>query len=75
MTLLLCFLVDSFVAGHLACVGRTVVVPQLLERQAIEEDLVEEQVVTVTVDGEWTEEARGMGMRQRSGGVDWLGHG
>jgi hypothetical protein len=47
----------------------------LLERRAIEEDLVEEQVVAVSVDGKWTEEARRMGMRQRSGRIDRLGHG
>jgi hypothetical protein len=47
----------------------------LLERQAIEEDLVEERVVAVTVNGKWTKEAKRMGMRQRSGGVDRLGHG
>jgi hypothetical protein len=35
----------------------------LLKQWAIEEDLVEEQVVAVMVDGEWGEEARRMGMR------------
>ena len=67
--------VKECVTGRLACVGQAVVLPQLLEHQAIEEDLVEERVVTMLVDGEWTEEVRRMGMRQRSGGIDRLGHG
>ena len=56
-------------------VGRAVIVPQLLEPRAIKEDLVEERVVAVTVNGKWTKEARRMGMRQRSGRIDQLGHG
>jgi hypothetical protein len=47
----------------------------LLERWAIEEDLVEERVVAVSVDCEGAEEARRMGTRQRSIGIDRLGHG
>jgi hypothetical protein len=35
----------------------------LLERRAIEEDLVEERVVAVSVDGKGGEEARRMGTR------------
>ena len=62
-------------ASHLARVGRAVIVPWLLERRAIEEDLVEERVVAMVVDGEWTEKARRMGMEQRIVRVDWLGHG
>jgi hypothetical protein len=69
------FLVDSFAVGHLARVGQTVIIPWLLEQQAIEEDLVEERVVTMAVDGEWGEEVRRMGMRWRSRGIDQLGHG
>ena len=69
------FLVDSFAVGCLARVGQAVIVSWLLERQAIKKDLVEEWVVAVAVDGKWTEKARRMGMRWRSGRVDLLGHG
>lgn len=65
--LLLCFLVNSFTAGCLAHVGQVIVVLQLLEWQAIKENLVKEWVITVLVDGKWGEDARRMGMRQSSG--------
>ena len=59
----------------MAHVGRAVIVPRLLERRAIKEDLVEERVVAMVVDGEWGEKVRRMGMRWRSREIDWLGHG
>jgi hypothetical protein len=72
--LLSCFLVESFTAGCLTHVGQAVIIPQLLEHQAIAEDLVKEHVVTVAVNGKWGEELGWMRTRQRSGGVDWLNH-